>query len=456
MGDLWTIASAGRALRAGEISATELARACLDRIAAQEDRLHAFVTITAERALADAEHADAELRAGQDRGPLHGIPLALKDLVETRGIRTTAGSRVLADYVPEDDAQIALDLAAAGCVLLGKTNTHEFAWGVFTPPTRNPWDDARIAGGSSGGSAAAVAAGETVAAIGTDTGGSIRIPSACCGVSGFKPTYGRVSTRGIIPLSDSLDHAGPIARTAEDCALLMDAIALPEFRGTHAPHLNDALDGVRFRLLAGPWATLPTAQILATVRAAACILAPDATDYDAFAPFDIAQAFSDYRSIQAPEATEYHETRGWYPQRAERYTPATRDYLERAGQITAVKYVRAQLARQRMQQIWAQQCEAAQCDLFLAPTLPILPPTVVATEDPAQAQGLREALLRLTFPFNMLGVPALTVPCGFADGLPVGMQIIGRWGQDALVLRAGHAFQQRTDWHNSQPVTSDV
>jgi aspartyl-tRNA(Asn)/glutamyl-tRNA(Gln) amidotransferase subunit A len=451
MDQAWTVAQAGQALRAGEIGAVELAQRCLDRIAAEEDHLHAFVTITAERALEDATRADAELHAGQDRGPLHGIPFALKDLIQTRGIRTTASSDVLADFVPDDDADVARDLVAAGMTLLGKTNTHEFAWGVFSPPTRNPWDTARIAGGSSGGSAAAVAAGETVAAIGTDTGGSIRIPAACCGVTGFKPTYGRVSLRGIIPLSDSLDHAGPIARTAEDCALIMDVIAEPAYRGSHAAHLADALAGVRVRLLAGPWAEEPDPRILAAVQAAAQLLATDATPCDAFAPNDIRQAFSDYRSIQSPEAVAYHTAQGWYPNRADRYTPAIRSYIERGAQIPAVRYVQAKAAQRQMQTAWAVACDAAEADIFLAPTLPILPPTIAASADETQSQELRESLLRLTFPFDMLGVPVLALPCGMVDGLPVSMQIIGRWDADAPVLRVGHAFQQQTDWHLRQP-----
>lgn len=452
MEQVWTVARAGQALRAGESSAVELAQVCLDRIAAEEDHLHAFVTVTTERALEDAARADAELHAGEDRGPLHGIPFALKDLIHTRGIRTTASSGVLADFVPEDDADVARDLAAAGVTLLGKTNTHEFAWGVFSPPTCNPWDTERIAGGSSGGSAAAMAAGETVAAIGTDTGGSIRIPAACCGVTGLKPTYGRVSLRGIIPLSDSLDHAGPIARTAEDCALIMDAIAEPDARGSHARHLADALAGVRMRLLAGPWADETESRILAAFHAAANILAPDATPFDAFAPIDIRQAFSDYRSIQSPEAVAYHTAQGWYPDRADRYTPAIRSYIERGAQIPAVRYVQAKAAQRQMQAAWQAACDAAEADIFLAPTLPILPPTIAASEDPAQSQELREALLRLTFPFDMLGVPVLALPCGMVDGLPVSMQIIGRWDADALVLRVGHAFQQQTDWHLRQPM----
>ena len=218
------VAALGRALRDGSLSPVELAEAALQRIEALDGQVRAFVTITRERALDDARLAEQELRAGNDRGPLHGIPLVLKDLVATRGIRTTAGSQVLADYIPDEDAEVAARLTAAGVVLLGKTNTHEFAYGTFTRPTANPWDLERIPGGSSGGSAAALAARMCWLAIGTDTGGSIRIPAACCGVTGLKPTYGLVSAYGIIPLSWSLDHPGPLARSAEDCAIMLDAL----------------------------------------------------------------------------------------------------------------------------------------------------------------------------------------------------------------------------------------
>ncbi|HEX9414077.1 MAG TPA: amidase, partial [Ktedonobacterales bacterium] len=221
-----TLSDAAELLHARATTAVELTRACLDRIAALDQQVHAFVTVTPERALADARQADTLFGASldDDRGPLLGIPVALKDLIATRGIRTTASSRVLEDWVPETDADVARALAAAGTVLLGKTNTHEFAYGTFSLPTRNPWDLERVPGGSSGGSAAAVAAGMCLGAVGSDTGGSIRIPSACCGVTGLKPTYGLVSAAGVIPLSWSLDHVGPIARSVRDCALLLDAL----------------------------------------------------------------------------------------------------------------------------------------------------------------------------------------------------------------------------------------
>ncbi|MBA3823203.1 MAG: amidase, partial [Ktedonobacterales bacterium] len=266
-----TLAAAARALRTGGTTSVDLTRRFLATIAAREGTVHAFATITTERALADATRADAERRAGIDRGPLHGVPIAVKDLLMTAGIPTGAGSAVLRDHTPTEDADVVRELATAGAVLLGKTNTHEFAWGVFTPPTRNPWDPTHIAGGSSGGSAAAVAAGETCAAIGTDTGGSIRIPAACCGVTGFKPSYGRVSLRGVIPLSTSLDHVGPIARTAEDCALLMDAIAAAPWRGSHTEGIDAGTDAIRFGLLAGPWAEGVSPAVLTLVHAAAAI-----------------------------------------------------------------------------------------------------------------------------------------------------------------------------------------
>ena len=446
-----TIAAAAQALRAGAVTSVDLTRACLARIAAREGELHAFVTVTAERALADAARADAELRAGHNRGPLHGIPIALKDLIATAGIRTTAGSAVLRDHIPSDDADVARDLAGAGAVLVGKTNTHEFAWGVFTPPTRNPWDVARVPGGSSGGSAVAVATGEALAAIGTDTGGSIRIPAACCGVTGHKPTFGRVSLAGIIPLSASLDHAGPLARTAEDCALLLDAIAAPAWRGRHIEGIDAGIADVQMRWLSGPWEATVTPEVLAVVRAAGDIIAPDAAPLDALAPYDIAELFSDYRVIQSPEAVAYHRAQGWFPDHAADYTAITRDFLERGSDIPAYKYVAAQRRRQEVIAYWEAAIDAAGADIVLAPTLPIVAPTVAEAEDSATSQAAREALLRLTFPFDMLGVPVLSVPCGFVGGLPVAMQIIGRRDADALVLRIGHAFQQMTNWHMMSP-----
>lgn len=452
MSEQWTIASAGRAMRAGTLSAVALTQACLQRIAATDERLRAFITVTADRALADAERADQELRAGHDRGLLHGIPIALKDIIETKGILTTAASQVLADFVPTSDATVLRQLAAAGAVLVGKTNTQEFAWGVFTAPTRNPWDLARIPGGSSGGSAAAVAAGQVLGALGTDTGGSIRIPAACCGVTGFKPTLGLVNMQGIIPLSSTMDHAGPIARTVEDCALLLDALTDDRHHFAESLALDSA--DVRIGVLGGFWAADIDPNVLAGVRAATQVLgAASASMLPDFV--DGADWFRAYRMIQSPEATAHHQDMGWFPQRAEQYTPTTRSYLERTPSIPAVAMARALRQRQSWMAQWDDWLDGLGVNVLLAPTLPIVAPLVADTEDPAQSQQLREDLLRLTFPFNMLGVPVLSVPCGTARDLPIGMQIIGRRGADATVLRVGHAFQQRFGLP-PQPVFNDL
>ena len=220
-----SIQQASEELRSGLITPTELLADTLDSIDQLDSDIQAFVTVMRDQAYEEAEKAENEQRTGLFRSPLHGVPIAIKDLIAVKNVRMTAGSNVLADYVPQEDATVVELLRRAGAVIIGKTNTHEFAYGTYTPPTRNPWNLQHIAGGSSGGSAAAVAAGMCPGAIGSDTGGSIRIPSACCGATGLKPTYGRVSTYGVIPLSWSLDHVGPIARSAEDCALLFDAIA---------------------------------------------------------------------------------------------------------------------------------------------------------------------------------------------------------------------------------------
>src|SRR5205809_5060968 len=220
-----SIQQASEELRSGLITPTELLAETLDSIDQLDSDIQAFVTVMRDQAYEEAEKAENEQRTGLFRSSLHGIPVAIKDLIAVKDVRMTAGSKVLADYVPQEDATVVEQLRTAGAVIIGKTNTHEFAYGTYTPPTGNPWDLARIPGGSSGGSAAALAASMCHGALGSDTGGSIRIPSACCGITGLKPTYGRVSTYGVIPLSWSLDHVGPMGRSAEDCAILFDAIA---------------------------------------------------------------------------------------------------------------------------------------------------------------------------------------------------------------------------------------
>ena len=481
MPDLAAIATAEEAanlLRAGDISAVELAEHCLARVAVLDGRLRAFVTVTAERALDDARRADAVLAAARagtgDAAPLAGVPIALKDLIATRGIRTTASSRVLDDWVPDADAPIAHRLAEAGTVLLGKTNTHEFAYGTYTPPTRNPWDLARVPGGSSGGSAAAVAAGLCLGATGTDTGGSIRIPAACCGVTGFKPTYGLVSTDGIIPLSWSLDHAGPIAHSVRDCALLLDALTGGELFEPLRPLPNstdgDPLAPIAYRdatedaaaSVAGLRLGVPANYFFAwidpavetMVRAALRVFAAlGATIEEVPVPAAIDDLFAVYRAVQRPEAVTAHQDAGWYPAHAEQYTPATRAALERGLSYTAGNYVRARRAKEA----FTRELETLlteRVDALLTPTLPLVAPLASDTDRPLSIAGRADdaGLLRLTFPFDISGQPALTVPCGFSSaGLPIGLQIVTRQWDDATALRLGHAYQRATDWHLRRP-----
>lgn len=467
--DALTLEDASRLLAEGRLTARDLCERTLERIEAVEDRLHAFVTVTPERARGDAARADARL--GRDEGtPLTGIPIALKDLVETAGIRTTASSRVLEDWVPERDAPITTYLAEAGVVLMGKTNTHEFAYGTFSLPTRNPWDLDRIPGGSSGGSAAAVAAGVALGAVGTDTGGSIRIPAACCGVSGLKPTSGLVSTAGIVPLSWSLDHAGPIARSARGCALMLDALVNGELfeplrpvpgnrEGRAMAYAETTEDGaagiarLRLGVPASYFFGVIEPEVESAVRAAMRVFAALGAELVEVAmPAALDGLFEVYRAIQRPEASTAHVDAGWYPARAERYTDETRAALERGLAYSAGDYIRAQRARQA----FTAEMEALfeRVDVLLTPTLPIVAPRVAEIGHPLLVAGqpVDGALLRLTFPFDISGQPALTVPCGFSQaGMPIGLQIAGRRFDEATVLRLGHAFQRDTDWHLRQP-----
>ena len=481
MPDLSAIATAEEAadlLSAGAISAVDLAEHCLARIAALDGGVRAFVTVTPERARADARRADAALAASRtgtrDAHPLTGVPIALKDLIATRGIRTTASSRVLDDWVPASDAPIARQLVEAETVLLGKTNTHEFAYGTVTPPTRNPWDLERIPGGSSGGSAAAVAAGMCLGATGTDTGGSIRIPAACCGVTGFKPTYGLVSTEGIIPLSWSLDHAGPIARSVRDCALLLDVLTdhelfeplrpLPVLPGAdpHDPasYTQAAEDtaavitGLRLGVPSNYFFDWIDPEVEAAVRAAVRVFAAlGAVIQEVRMPAAIDDLFAVYRGVQRPEAATAHEDAGWYPARSDRYSAATRAAIERGLGYSAGDYIRACRAKEA----FAREMEtllSEQVDALLTPTLPMVAPRASDTDRPLSIAGGEDeaGLLRLTFPFDMSGQPALSVPCGFsADGLPIGLQIVTRQWDDATALRLGHAYQRDTDWHLRRP-----
>lgn len=456
-----SIPEIGRLYRSGELSPVEVTQLTLERIEAHQTghgppTLNAFITVTSDIAMQAATRAEHELRAGTDRGPLHGIPVALKDLVDTAGIRTTAGSRILADHVPGQDAAIVTRLKDAGAVIVGKTNMLEFAYGIVHPDygaTWNPWDPRRTAGGSSGGSAAAVAAGLCYAAVGTDTGGSIRIPAAYCGIAGFKPTYGLVSLEGVFPLSWSLDHLGPMARTSEDAAILLSVLADVSLSDSGPTAISygiatsasdqarkrtaiSALEGMRFGVLAQH---LQGAELEPAVRDAfddAIRRLQDAGAHmeDVKIP-DLELADETLLTVITPEASAIHAR--WIADRPEDYAPMTRQQIELGFAVPAVTYVRAQQYRRHLT---AQFMHAfQQVDAILSPTSPWVAPQ----EDPSVVGDEGAAEARRTAPYNLAGLPAHTVPCGLSpEGLPIALQIATRPGADALALGIGRAFER--------------
>ncbi|HEU5347215.1 MAG TPA: amidase [Ktedonobacterales bacterium] len=463
-----TLTDARDAIRNGRLTSEELVTACLRRIAETEPALHACVTVMADAALAQAREADAAIRAKAHTGPLHGLPLALKDIIATRGVLTTAGSRVLDDWIPDEDAAVVTRLTQAGAISLCKTNTHEFAFGTYTPPTRNPWNTERIPGGSSGGSAAALAANDCPGALGTDTGGSIRIPSACCGTTGLKPTYGLVSRTGIVPLSGSLDVAGPMARTVADCALLLDVLAgydpsdpdsvdVPLLNYTAALSANrapaDAVRGARIGIPTSYFFSPIDREIEAAVRAAVdTFVSLGATVVELAMPAALEGFFDFYRGVQRPEAYTYHRDMGWLTTRADRYSPTVRANIEAGADISASDYIHAQQIRRA---VTAEMLALmTQVDVLFTPTMAMPAPRADESDTPLRAGGeiVPGGTLRCTFPFNMTGQPALSLPCGFtSEGLPIGLQIAGARFGEATMLRLGHAYQRVTTWHTRQP-----
>jgi aspartyl-tRNA(Asn)/glutamyl-tRNA(Gln) amidotransferase subunit A len=460
-----SIREAALMLEQRKLSPLELTDACIERSKELEGRLNAYLTQTFESAREEAKAAGEEIAAGKYRGALHSIPFAIKDIYETAGVRTTAGSRLRDDYVPGDDARTVELLKQAGVVMLGKLNLHEWAMGgtnvnEYYPTPRNPWDITRITGGSSGGSAAAIAAGYCYGSLGTDTRGSIRIPAALCGITGLKPTYGRVSIRGIVPLNWSLDHSGPMARTAEDCAILLTCIAgfdemdptsadvpVPDYTASlTAPAagsnwLNNVRIGVPRNFFFD--ADVLDAEIVQAVNAAKQTLSELGSDFvevDFPEPLEFAASGAFFA-----EALAYHE--GKFQEHPELYGEAIRNRLTTNASISGVDYV-----RNRYQQLELQAGVRRlfrDVDLFLTPTSVIPAPTIKSIDVSTSSPTL---LGRNTSPFNVLGIPTISIPCGLtSDGLPIGLQLSGRWWEEGLVLRAAHAFQRVTDWHKSYP-----
>ncbi len=448
-------------LRQGSVSPVELTADCLARIQKLNPKLNAFITVTAESALAAARQAEAEIRRGDWRGPLHGIPLALKDLIDTAGVPTTAASLLFKGRVPAEDAEVVRRLKAAGAILLGKQNLHEFAYGGSSMVSafgevRNAWNREHIAGGSSGGSATAVAAGLGYGAIGTDTAGSVREPSALCGVVGLKPTYGRVSARGVIPLSSSLDHVGPIGRTVEDVAVIFAAIAGhdPADKASvdapvedYAAALKDTFRPLRVGLPKKFFFEDLGPEVASAVNHAVSGLAAlgaEIREIELPVPTD--------RTLQSAEAYAFHSE--FVARSPELYQPETLRRI-RTGQNVSPE---AQLECRRELERARRDIASIFADVavLVTPTTPIAAPTIAElTKTPDLLRPRELLLLRNTRPVNVWGLPAISVPCGFTEaGLPIGLQIIGpRWGE-TLVLQVAHAYEQATAWHKRQPLSS--
>ncbi|MFF0679919.1 amidase [Streptomyces tendae] len=446
-----TLGAAAEAVRTRRLSPVELVDSVLERIGRTEPRLQAYVTVTAERARRAARAAEDDIAAGRHHGPLHGIPMGLKDLIDVAGIATSASSRVRAGHRAEASSTVAARLEAAGAVLVGKTHTHEFAYGLTTPQTRNAWHTGRVAGGSSGGSAVAVAAGTATFTLGTDTGGSIRVPAALNGVVGLKPTYGLVPRHGVTSLSWSLDHVGPITRTVEDAALVLAALAGHDPRDPaslaapatrYRPPTGTDLRGLRVGVPRNYYFDHVAPEVETAVRKAIDRL-------EALGARLVEVEIPMTRYIQAtqwglmvPEATAYHErTLRTVP---ELYRADVRVLLEAGELMPAGDYLRAQRSRTLMRREWA--AVLREVDLIAAPTVPAT--AVEAGQETitwadGTAEAVSDAYVRLSSPANITGVPSLSLPVGHdRTGLPIGMQLLGRPLGERVLLRAGHAYEQ--------------
>ncbi len=450
------LAQAGELVRKKEVSPVELTRACLERIEQANPELNAFITVSVDHAQAEARNAEQEIQQGHWRGPLHGIPISLKDLFDTAGVRTTAASALYLDRVPAEDAEVARRLRAAGAIILGKTNLHEFAYGgsglvSHFGPAHNPWDTERVTGGSSSGSAAAVAAGLCYASIGSDTAGSIRLPAAYCGIVGIKPTYGLVPLRGVIPLSWSLDHAGPLARTARDAAIVLRAIAGYDPRDiTSAKILGEDYAAALERMpepltigLARNFFDDLDPEIKRTVDTAILQLQQFGQLHELTVPVERD------RTVASAETYAYHAK--FVAESADKYQPETLRRIRTGADISAADYIRK---KQELDDLRRHAIELfREADVIVTPTVPIPPPTIEELEsDPSKLRPAELVMLRNTRPFNVLGLPAVSVPCGFTSaGLPAGLQIAGPPGAEATVLRLAHFYEQTAPWRLRRP-----
>lgn len=456
-----SLSEASQLLRTKKVSPVELTNECLSRIERLNAKLNAFITVTADSAQTEARQAEAEIQRGHWRGPLHGVPIALKDLVDTAGVRTTAASGIFKNRVPTEDAEIVRRLKRAGAVFLGKLNLHECAFGgssaiSYFGPVHNPWNLDYSPGGSSGGSAAAVAAQLCYGAIGTDTGGSIRQPAAYCGVVGLKPTYGRVSTSGVIPLSWSLDHLGPITRNVMDTALILQVIAGYDSKDTTSTDVAISDYAATIAATSSPLRIgIPRAyfydelhpEVQASMEAALSVLKKITASQQDIPPLATDGTYSSwmvpYSAILRAEAYAYHKD--YIASSPELYQPLTLKRLLGGADVATHTYIHSRrqldLIRRSIVQVFDR------FDLLITPTVRV-PPLAIADLQADTTRAKELATLHNTRPLNFPGLPTISIPCGFTlAGLPIGMQITGPPGSEAIVLRLAHAYEQATEWH---------
>ena len=452
-----TIAELAPKIKNLEISPVEVVKAILDRIEKYDSKLHAYITSLPERALGTAQAAEKAIVSGSYLGPLHGIPIALKDLFDTEGIRTTSGSQSRKDFVPDATATVATRLAQAGTILLGKSNMVEFAFGAsganpYFDTARTPWDQSRVAGGSSSGSGAAVAAGLATAALGTDTGGSVRIPAALCGIVGLKPTYGRVSAFGVTPLSWTLDSVGPMTKSVEDAALMFKAMigADPGDRTTldeppfEIPPFSDDVKGMRLGIPREWFYDDIDGEIAEAIsQAIDLLIGMGASTIEFDMPGLDDEALRRRFTVVPAEAFTYHEEA--LRERPEEFAPFIRERISGGSKIKATDYIRALQDHRRIKR--EMKLKMGHVDALITPTTPV--PALPVEGDEEERQRL---LLRNTWMANWMGLCAITVPCGFtSQGLPIGLQIMGKPYDEATVLQIAYAYECRSDWHLRRP-----
>jgi len=449
-----SIATLAPQLRAGTLSPVALVEAALDGIARHDGALQSFVHISAT-ARTDAEEAARDIRAGQYRGPLHGVPIAIKDNYLTRDMPTTAGTSAPGIAFPMVDSTVAARLRAAGAILIGKTRTHEFAWGTVTPPTANPWDKARVPGGSSGGSGAAVAAGLVAAAMGSDTGGSIRIPASLCGVVGLKATFGRVSRAGVVPHSWSLDHAGPLTRSVADAALMLGVLAGadpgdPACSRRPVPDYGSALGapiaGLRLGVCRNHFFARNQPDVEVAIQQAIRDLAAAGAVIREITIPNLDHALGAIFAVELASSTAYHDV-SLRAGRVQHFTPDVRALVEMGRLVTGPDYLKAEQFRRVLMDDFRR--AFAELDAIVGPTMPLTAWRKGEWEVAVAggAESVLAASWRLTYPYNLTGLPAISIPCGFdRSGLPIGLQIAGEPFAEAMVLRVADAYERRHDW----------